>query len=163
MAWQWLFSRRKRETCTAWGYTFEVTKQHLTQDDTAGMKMEFDRLGEMALNRLNLLCPPQASLRGPVEASNDSVAHGVRQSSSPQTPRRDLYILLRDYASQDEVLGQLWAESNTVPSWVCWDQIERGQDVFYRYGGPALTGLAFQSLLGGMVKRLSHFPSSPLR
>lgn len=31
-----------------------------------------------------------------------------------------------------------------------WDQIARGQDVFYRYGGANLTGLAYQSLLGGM-------------
>jgi hypothetical protein len=37
-----------------------------------------------------------------------------------------------------------------VPDWVDWAQIERGQDVFYRYGGACLTGLAYQSLLGGM-------------
>ncbi|RAL66063.1 hypothetical protein DID88_005723 [Monilinia fructigena] len=29
-------------------------------------------------------------------------------------------------------------------------KLGRGQDVFYRYGGAALTGLAYQSLLGGM-------------
>ncbi|KAL8672765.1 MAG: hypothetical protein Q9168_002791 [Polycauliona sp. 1 TL-2023] len=114
------------------------------------MKMEFDRLGEMALNRLNILCPPQPSLRQTVESSKSSAADGARQSSSPQPPKRDLYILLRDHASEDEILGQLWAESNAIPSWVCWEQIARGQDVFYRYGAPALTGLAFQSLLGGM-------------
>lgn len=44
----------------------------------------------------------------------------------------------------------MWEEINTVPPWVDWAQIERGQDVFYRYGGPAITGLAYQSLLGGM-------------
>lgn len=33
---------------------------------------------------------------------------------------------------------------------VDWEQIARGQDVFYRYGGANLTGLAYQSLLGGM-------------
>jgi len=37
-----------------------------------------------------------------------------------------------------------------VPPWVDWEQIRRGQDVFYRYGGANLTGLAYQSLLGGM-------------
>lgn len=37
-----------------------------------------------------------------------------------------------------------------MPEWVDWAQIERGQDVFYRYGGACLTGLAYQSLLGGM-------------
>lgn len=155
MAWQWLFCRKKPNTCTKYGYTFLVTPHHLTKDDTANMKMEFDHLGEMALNRLNVLCPPQASIRQSFEASENLAADSLRQSPAPQPPKRDLYTLLRDHASQDEVLGRLWAESNAIPSWVCWEQIERGQEVFYRYGGPALTGLAFQSLLGGMVKRPS--------
>lgn len=45
---------------------------------------------------------------------------------------------------------------------VDWEQIARGQDVFYRYGGPALTGLCFQSLLGGMVCPGSFPPLSGL-
>lgn len=86
---------------------------------------------------------------------------------------------MQDHAEDDEILGQLWREINTVPTWVDWEQIARGQDCFYRYGGPALSmyfsrfrslglsicatlegqvltsksssaGLAFQSLLGGM-------------
>ena len=73
----------------------------------------------------------------------------VKETNSD--PKRDLYLLLRDNASTDKVLGALWKEVNTVPEWVDWAQISRGQEVFYRYGGPALTGLAFQSLLGGMV------------
>jgi hypothetical protein len=56
-----------------------------------------------------------------------------------QVPKRDLYALLHDHAFDDEKLGQLWNEVNTVPDWVDWDQIARGQDVFYRYGGVALT------------------------
>lgn len=65
-------------------------------------------------------------------------------------PQRDLYALLRDHHESDPKLHQLWEEVNNIPPWVDWDQIERGQDVFYRYGGPALTGLTYQSLLGGM-------------
>ncbi|KAL8927156.1 MAG: hypothetical protein Q9172_001480 [Xanthocarpia lactea] len=151
MVWPKLFRKRRQSTCTAWGYTFEVTPQHLTKDDTAKMKMQFDRLGETALDRLNILCPAKTRMQQTVKASEGLTTDGVRQSSSPQQPKRDLYVLLRDHALADEALGQLWTESNAVPSWVCWDQIERGQEVFYRYGGPALTGLAFQSLLGGMV------------
>ncbi|KAL8651446.1 MAG: hypothetical protein Q9226_004707, partial [Calogaya cf. arnoldii] len=138
MGWALPFKRKKANTCTAWGYTFVVTDQHLTQDETANMKMEFDRLGEAALDRLNILCPPQASSRQTVEASKNLANEDVRQSLSPKTPKRDLYTLLRDNASKDEVLGRLWTESNTIPSWVCWEQIERGQEVFYRYGGPAV-------------------------
>jgi len=58
--------------------------------------------------------------------------------------------LLRDHAETDELLKRFWQEVNTVPSWVDWAQIQRGQDVFYRYGGACFTGLAYQSLLGGM-------------
>lgn len=31
-----------------------------------------------------------------------------------------------------------------------YDQLSRGQEVFYRYAGPAIAGLTFQALLGGM-------------
>ena len=65
-------------------------------------------------------------------------------------PSRDLYQILLDHQETDELLHRFWLEVNTVPSWVDWDQIQRGQDVFYRYGGACLTGLAYQSLLGGM-------------
>jgi hypothetical protein len=65
-------------------------------------------------------------------------------------PPRDLYALLKEHHASNAKLDQLWQEVNTIPDWVDWEQIARGQDVFYRYGGPALTGLTFQSLLGGM-------------
>lgn len=61
-----------------------------------------------------------------------------------------MYQLLRDNADADPKLKELWDQVNAVPEWVDWDQIARGQDVFYRYGGACLTGLAYQSLLGGM-------------
>lgn len=59
-------------------------------------------------------------------------------------------MLLKQHHEPHPKLHELWEEINTVPPWVDWAQIERGQDVFYRYGGPALTGLTYQSLLGGM-------------
>jgi ER-bound oxygenase mpaB/B'/Rubber oxygenase, catalytic domain len=63
---------------------------------------------------------------------------------------RDLYKILEEFHDKDDTLAELWKEVNTVPEWVDWEQISRGQDVFYRYGGANLTGLAYQSLLGGM-------------
>ena len=77
----------------------------------------------------------------------DSVAHA--DYGKPKV-KRDLYALLRDNAASDPTLNKLWTQVNSVPEWVDWEQIARGQEVFYRYGGPALMGLAFQSLLGGM-------------
>ncbi|GKT47028.1 uncharacterized protein ColSpa_07209 [Colletotrichum spaethianum] len=68
-------------------------------------------------------------------------------------PHRDLYTLLRDNADSDEILGELWTEVNTIPDWVDWAQIERGQQVFLRYAGPAIFALTFQSLVGGMGGR----------
>lgn len=73
---------------------------------------------------------------------------GARESKKPA--RRDLYKLLEDHHSDHEDLETLWQQIWMVPEWVDWDQLARGQDVFYRYGGAALTGLTFQSLLGGM-------------
>ncbi|KAJ5958062.1 uncharacterized protein N7479_005212 [Penicillium vulpinum] len=64
--------------------------------------------------------------------------------------KKDLYGLLRDHAEEDPKLNELWTEINTIPQWVDWDQIQRGQDVFFRYGVPILNVLGFESLLGGM-------------
>ncbi|KAL8904606.1 MAG: hypothetical protein Q9207_003161 [Kuettlingeria erythrocarpa] len=156
--------RRKENTCTAWGYSFTVTPQHLTKEDTASMKMSYDTLGEAALARLNVLHPASNQVRGegPVaQGPFPSAGASSASSASSQPRKRDMFVLLRDHASEDETLTQLWTNVNTVPSWVCWEQLGRGQEVFYRYGGPALTGLAFQSLLGGMVNDVVHPFLSP--
>jgi len=61
-------------------------------------------------------------------------------------PERDLYIPLRDNPNKDPVLEKLWTQVNTVPEWVDWEQVKRGQEFFYRYAAPAITGFAFQGL-----------------
>ncbi|KAL8643062.1 MAG: hypothetical protein Q9228_000301 [Teloschistes exilis] len=113
--------------------------------------MSYDKLGEAAYDRLNGLYPPPSEKQGTSQATEDSEAKDRRSSAEGKSRKRDMFLLLRDHAHEDRVLSSLWTEVNTIPQWVCWDQIARGQEVFYRYGGPALTGLAFQSLLGGMV------------
>jgi len=101
------------------------------------MKFSYDRLGEAALDRLNEISPPPRSAlpRNSTKYAEaaPSSERSVEAVDSP--PKRDLYILLRDNADKDETLAKLWKEVNTVPEWVDWDQIARGQDVFYRYGG----------------------------
>lgn len=52
--------------------------------------------------------------------------------------KKDLYGLLKKHADEDPKLKQLWDEVNTVPEWADWEQIQRGQDVFFRYGVPIL-------------------------
>ena len=138
----WPFQRPDACARTAFGFTFQLTEHHLTPARMDSMKQSYDMLGEKALEKLDVISPPpRAAL--PLRSTGDQ---------DPVESKRDLYILLRKNALDDETLGSLWNQVNAVPSWVCWDQIARGQDCFYRYGGPILTGLAYQSLLGGMVK-----------
>lgn len=100
------------------------------------------------MNRINEISPPTTSR--PPRKESGVQPDGKIEGTTEKRPARDLYALLRDHADSDETLQLLWTEVNTVPDWVDWDQIARGQEVFYRYGGPAVTGLAYQSLLGGM-------------
>lgn len=144
MAWPNPFYRRTANTRTCWGYTFELTPDHLSLEQAHSLKHSYDVLAEDALEVLNELFPPEASLPTPKDDPELNVPTGKTK------PKRDLYILLRDNHHRHPTLTKLWTEVTTIPSWVDWDQISRGQEVFYRYGGPALTGLAYQSLLGGM-------------
>lgn len=61
--------------------------------------------------------------------------------------KKDLYALLRDHADQDPKLQELWTQVNTPPNWVDWAQIQRGQDVFFRYGLPILNVVGLASRL----------------
>ena len=151
--------RRSDATRTAFGYTFQLTEYHLTSDQMESMKMSFDKLGEKAWEKIAKMSPQPRSDFPPHLNEDEAklAADTERTEEKPPGSKKDPYELLRLNYFNDEALGQLWTEVNTVPSWVCWDQIARGQDCFYRYGGPILNGLAFQSLLGGMVK-----PSGPV-
>ncbi|KAF2839537.1 hypothetical protein M501DRAFT_973024 [Patellaria atrata CBS 101060] len=160
MAWPNPFRRRTEKTRTCWGYTFDVTDDHLTPEQTYPLKYTYDVLAEECLRKLDEISPPP---RSALPRNNDRYSdkantirselkdirtEGNDEPSPP--PPRDLYALLQDHAETDPKLKQLWTQVSTVPEWVDWAQIGRGQDVFYRYGGTALTGLAYQSLLGGM-------------
>jgi hypothetical protein len=149
MAWPNPFHRYDKNTRTAWEYTFQWTSQHSTPEQMHPLKFSYDTLGEEALNRINAIAPPLGK-----DLPRNNSRQSVREKGDVEEdakPKRDLYCLLQDNAEKDETLGHLWKTVNTIPEWVDWGQIERGQEVFYRYGGPALTGLAYQSLLGGMV------------
>lgn len=121
------------------------------------LKYSYDILGEEALQRLDSVSVHSNSLNAPKPQDglkggkvDGSVIHQSVEKDSVVKAKRDLYVLLRDNADNDAVLGKLYTEVQTVPHWVDWAQVARGQDVFFRYGGPAFTGLAYQSLLGGM-------------
>ncbi|KAI9826173.1 MAG: hypothetical protein M1819_007429 [Sarea resinae] len=131
----------------AWDYEFQWTDEHFTPEQLHPLKYSYDELADGCLERLNKISPPF----NPAETKNGTGdKQGESQAEKAQGKPRDLYALLRDHATEDDQLEKLWKEVNTVPDFVDWEQISRGQEVFYRYGGPALNGLAYQSLLGGM-------------
>lgn len=132
------------------------------------MKHSYDVLAEQCLDILDTISPPKRGVL-PRNASNNGAVplrsttarsekgspvtpfpNDKSATATSEAPTRDLYLLFHDNHASHTKLQQLWDEVNTTPAWVDWAQILRGQDVFYRYGGAMLTGLAYQSLLGGM-------------
>ncbi|KAM7208484.1 DUF2236 domain containing protein [Naviculisporaceae sp. PSN 640] len=96
------------------------------------------------------------------EHEHDQEKGYKQQQAQPNEPpktghHRDLYTLLAKNYSSHPTLTALWDEVHTIPPWVDFAQIERGQRVFYRYAIPFVISLTFQSLLGGMgSSRISH-------
>ncbi|KAE8349679.1 hypothetical protein BDV28DRAFT_56496 [Aspergillus coremiiformis] len=123
----------------AWGYTFEwIDGLHHSAEQLHPMTFTYDNLVDECLERLDEISPL------------DNARAQTTRTSAVKTPKRDLYYLLENHAKDDPKLEQLWSEINSVPDWVDWGQIKRGQEVFFRYGHPILNVLSLQSLLGGM-------------
>jgi len=131
----------------AWGLEFDWTPEHLTAEEMRPLMFSYDALATECLNRFDELVP-SLPLRPARKTSKPAEA-----SSEKGCPHPDFYELLKQHAPDDPTLQRLWAEVNTVPDWVDWDQIERGQKVFYRYAGPSIVSLTFHALLGGMGSR----------
>jgi hypothetical protein len=162
MAWPNPFRRRDANTRTCWGYTFQLTPEHWTLEQSHPLKHSYDVLGEECLAILNQISPPPppplprtrsepgtqstpAGEEATATVSSESKVHAPDEA--PKKPKRDLYVLLRDNRDKHPKLQQLWDEASNPPFEVDWAQIARGQDVFYRYGGACLTGLACKSHL----------------
>lgn len=151
-----LFSREQRDIRHTWGYTYEWTSEHQIKEQLRPLTFRYDELGAECLDRLDAISPPRSTTPVPKAAVGGDTAGAPSQGGGSKdggSPRRDLYALLEAHHASDPKLQELWAQIHTVPSWVDWDQIKRGQDVFYRYGGPSLVSLTFQSLVGGMGGR----------
>ncbi|KAI1288287.1 hypothetical protein F5Y03DRAFT_404935 [Xylaria venustula] len=129
-----------------WGMRFKWTSKHLTPRQLEPLIRTYDKVATEAVDRLQEISTPT----DPKSSSSGDNTEETIQVDKEKKPRRDLYALIQEYASKDEKIGRLWTEVNTVPEWVDWNQIERGQRVFFRYGGPAINTLTFLSLLGGM-------------
>jgi hypothetical protein len=102
-----------------WGYKFRWTNLHLTEAQLKPTRYTYDTLGEEVLDRIRM---QQQNLK---PASN-----GV-PAGQAAGHKEDLYESLKTIASskEDEVLTKFWEDMHTVPEWVDWEQIKRGQEV----------------------------------
>lgn len=121
----WFFPVWKNagETRKYWGRTIRWTSLHPSAEALHRLKYTYDSLSDDCLERLNTISPPKRRTAG-------------------ENVERDLYALLRDNAPKDDSLQELWDQVNTVPDWVDWEQIERGQEIFYRYGMANLSAVS---------------------
>ncbi|RHZ53445.1 oxygenase MpaB family protein [Aspergillus thermomutatus] len=131
-------SQEAQDVHEYWGYKFEWTDLHRSAEQLRPLMFTYDKLADECLQRLNEISPVPHRDATKTEGSTSKPA------------KRDLYVLLEKHRDDDLKIKEFWNEINTVPDWVEWEQIKRGQEVFYRYGMPVLNVLTFQSLLGGM-------------
>ncbi|CAM1509938.1 Fc.00g002730.m01.CDS01 [Cosmosporella sp. VM-42] len=131
-----LAPRENDDVRVVWGHKFNWTPDHLTAPKITHLLYSYDRLATDALDRIDHISPPISK--------SWSCPHGAGEG------QRDLLTLLKKHATEDDVLGELWKEASTVPEWVDWEQIERGQKVVNQFSGQILLGLLYKSLLGGM-------------
>lgn len=155
------------DASSVWQYSFEQTDDHLSDAEYRQLANSYDVAGAAAFDRLIELSAtaasdtptdlaPKTQLRRRSPEAQDSIFTDSEKIDRPaqaasKRPSKDLYGTFAKHAKDDPALATLWDEVNTVPDWVDWAQIARGQDVFYRYGAANLTGLFYQSLLGGLA------------
>jgi hypothetical protein len=121
-----------QDVCNYWGHKFEWTDLHRSAEQLRPLMFTYDKLADDCLQRLNEISP----IPGRDTTKNEE---------STSTPaKRDLYVLLEKHHDDDLKIKEFWDEINTVPDWVDWEQINRAQEVFYRYGMPVLNVVSLE-------------------
>ncbi|KAL7917432.1 hypothetical protein ACQKWADRAFT_325742 [Trichoderma austrokoningii] len=115
-------------------YRFQWTDLHLFPETLKPLR-QHDQLGSYAVNKLQQISRDQ---KGAAAAGEQSLCHGPF----------DVYATLRDHHAEDKKLNELWEELHTVPEWVDWEQLKRGQRFFFRYAAANLVGFALQGFIG---------------
>lgn len=115
-----------------WDNEFEWTSLHQTPGELTPMRSRKDDLSDNALAELDLK---------PKEDAYEALERAIRLGDKEKYKYCHI----------------LWDQVHTVPAFVDYEQIERGQNVFFRYVGAAFTGLLNDSLLGGFgARRISE-------
>jgi hypothetical protein len=115
-------------------YTFQWTDLHLPRSKTDPLRDEYDVLGSQTVSKLQALA----------QKRSETLTNENKQSRR----KIDFYEVLQENYNTDNVLSAFWQEVHSVPSWVDWEQLERGQKFFYRYALANLMGFAFQGFVG---------------
>ncbi|GLB03943.1 hypothetical protein AtubIFM57258_009658 [Aspergillus tubingensis] len=116
---------------TYWDHTFAWTPLHQTREQLRSKMHTYDRLGDECIDQIN-------------DIGRQVVNQDRQNDPDRKLPDLDVYIMLKDHAKEHPKLSELWAQVNTVPDWVDWQQIKRGQEVFFRYGLPILNVFILQ-------------------
>ncbi|KUJ19361.1 uncharacterized protein LY89DRAFT_716885 [Mollisia scopiformis] len=108
-----------------WGYAFIPTQQHLPAAEMRKMKMEFDGLAAAVVRKLRTFSREFDKQVGDKTTTNkgDQTVTWSIFGNSQINP----YGLLTRHCNKDEILSKLRAEIMTIPEWVDWSQLERGQ------------------------------------
>jgi ER-bound oxygenase mpaB/B'/Rubber oxygenase, catalytic domain len=105
-----------------WSHSFTWTDKHLDPQLMQSLRHEYDQVGAQVLDRI--------------------LAIGKKKNH-----HSDFYKLLEQHHNEDKILTRFWEEVHTVPKWVDWDQLERGQEFFYRYALANMIGFALQGFI----------------
>ena len=121
---------------TLYGFNVKWSEHHWAPEDLHPLIYTYDKVSAEAVDSLDEIQPPTAASLAPKK--------NIQETYEPKEKKfsRDLYKLVKENADKDEKIGKFWKEVNTVPEWVDWKSVERGQKVFWRYGGPCLTAVS---------------------
>lgn len=122
-------------------YAFQWTSLHLTSQEMEPLRQKYDELGNATVIRLQELAS---------QIPNEEKEQGNPPPPPPaqRCPASDLYANLRAHHPHDAVLSEFWNQAHTVPDWVDWEQIQRGQKFFYRYALANIMGFVLQGFMG---------------
>lgn len=106
-------TKGNRQEYHYWDYTFQWTEKHLPASELEPWIHRCDTLADDCTEILDEL--------------------SKSQPDGGSLSKKDRYALLRHHHQDEPKLTELWQEINTVPDWVDWAQIQRGQDIYWRY------------------------------
>lgn len=118
---------------TVGNYSFRWTGDHILKEKSDPLRFQYDELGAETVNRIQAIYLQEQQ---------------ACKERGKEAAKLDMYATLIANEQHDEILHKFWVQVNTVPDWVDWAQLERGQRFFYRYALGNIMGFALQGFVG---------------